>query len=56
MVVGMSDAQKPAWKECAGSLVAEVKQNLHCGHLDCYTSSNTGYCQPRLSPVPETAI
>ena len=35
MVVDMSEAQKPAMKGCAGSLIAEMKQNLHCGHLDC---------------------
>jgi len=32
---GTSEAQKPAWKGCAGSLMAEIKQNLHYGHLDC---------------------
>ena len=51
----MSKAQKPARKSCAGSLIAEIKQN-QC--LTTKTSSNTGYCQPRHSPVPvpETAI
>jgi len=34
MVVGHNKAQKPAWNGCAGSLMAEMKQNLHFGHLD----------------------
>ena len=38
---GMSEPQKPAWKACAGSLMAEMKQNLYCGHLDSKTCSNT---------------
>ena len=28
----MNEAQKPAWKACAGSLMAEMKLNAHCGH------------------------
>ena len=31
----MSKAQKPAWKGCAGSLMANVKHNQHCEYLDC---------------------
>ena len=31
----MNEAQKQAWKDCAGSLMAEMKQDLHCGRLDC---------------------
>ena len=23
-------AQRPAWKGCAGSLMAEMEQNIHC--------------------------
>ena len=30
-----SKAPKPAGKGCAGSLMAEMKQNLHCGCLHC---------------------
>ena len=29
-----SKAQKPAWRSCDGSLMAEMKQNQHCGSLD----------------------
>ena len=51
---GMYEAQKPAWKECAGSLMAEMK------HVTIYTvdiwtaktSNNTSYCQPRHLSVP----
>ena len=25
---------KQAWKGCADSLMAEMKQSLHCGHLN----------------------
>ena len=32
---GTSEAQKPAWRDCAGSLMAEMKHNLLCGHLGC---------------------
>jgi len=28
-----SEAQKPAWRGCAGSLMAEMKYNLLCGRL-----------------------
>ena len=28
------EVQKPAWRGCAGSLMAEMKLNLHCGGLD----------------------
>jgi len=31
-VYGTSKAPKPG---CAGSLMAEMKQSLHCGGLDC---------------------
>jgi len=27
--------KKPAWRGCASSLMAEMKYNLHCGHLSC---------------------
>jgi len=27
----MSEAQKPAWKGWTGSLMAEMKLNVHCG-------------------------
>jgi len=30
-----SEAQKPAWRSCAGSLMAEMKHSLHCGRLGC---------------------
>ena len=30
-----SSCQKPAWRGCAGSLMAEMKHNLQCGHLGC---------------------
>jgi len=29
---------KPAWKGCAGFLMAEMKQNLHCGCLGAKAS------------------
>ena len=32
---GTSEVQKPAWRGCAGSLMAEMKHNLQCGHLGC---------------------
>ena len=32
---GMSEAQKPDWKSCPSSLMAEMKLNLHCGCLGC---------------------
>ena len=36
MVFGhKSEAQRPAWKVCASSLMAKMKQNLHCECLDC---------------------
>ena len=31
---GMSEALKPAWRGCAGSWKAEMKQKLQCGCLD----------------------
>ena len=49
----MSEAQKPAWKACVGSLIAQMKI------VDIWTaktSSNTGYYQPRHLPVPKTTI
>ena len=50
-------AQKPDWKDCAGSLMAEIMQNQQCEHqLATKKGSNTGYCQPRYQPIPETAI
>jgi len=52
---GTSEAQKPAWRGCAGSLMAEKKLNS----VDVWAakrSSNTGYGQPRHLPVPEAAI
>jgi len=42
---------QPGWG-CAGSLMAEMKHDLHCGRL----GSNTGYNQPRHLPVPKAAI
>jgi len=32
---GTSEAQKSARRGCAGSLMAEMKHSLHCGHLGC---------------------
>ena len=32
---GMGEAQEPAWKGCAGFLMAEMKHNLQCGCSDC---------------------
>ena len=26
---------QPGWRGCAGSLIAEMKHNLHCGCLGC---------------------
>jgi len=49
----MSEAQKPAWKACAGSLMVEMYT------VDVWTaekSSNAGYYQPRHLPLPKTAI
>ena len=50
---GTSEAQKPAWRGCAGSLVADMKHN------DVWAakrSSNTGYSQRRHLPVPKATI
>ena len=54
--LGMIKAQKPAWEGCAGSLMAEMKQNQHCDIWTAKTSSNIGYCQPRHFSVPKTTI
>jgi len=35
LLQGTSEAQKPAWRGCAGSLMAEMKHNLQCGCLGC---------------------
>jgi len=51
---GTSEALKPAWRGCAGSLMPEMKHNQQCGRLG--RSSNTGYSQPRHLPVPEPTI
>ena len=32
---GTNEAQKPAWRGCAGSLMPEMKHNQQCGHLSC---------------------
>jgi len=32
---GTTEAQKPAWRCSAGSIMAEIKHNLHCGRFGC---------------------
>ena len=41
--------------EGAGSLMAEISKIYVVDIWTAETSNNTGYCQPRHSPVPETA-
>ena len=53
---GNSEAQKPAWMGCAGSLMPEMKHNQQCVYWAAQRSSNTGYSQPRHLPIPEPAI
>jgi len=43
------------WKDCAGSLMADIKQFKITTYMRVRIT-NTGYCQPRLSPLPEIAI
>jgi len=53
---GVEWSLKPAWKGCAGSLMTEMSEIYTVDVRTARTSSNTGYCQPRHSPVPETII
>ena len=32
---GTREAQKLAWKGCGGSIMAEMRQKIQCGSLDC---------------------
>ena len=34
-ITSAKKAKKPAWRGCVGSLMAEMKHNLQCGHLGC---------------------
>ena len=35
LLQGIGEAQKPAWRSCAGSVMPEMKQNQQCGRLGC---------------------
>ena len=52
----MSEAQKPAWKGFAGSLMAEISKIYTVDARTAKTSSNTGYCQPRHSTVLKPSL